>query len=886
MPLKDVNLRVRRELLRVIIGNAFWLGVVSLGVALFVIYAVHDAVPMQRYLSWMVLIVLGVVFHFVLSHSWGQTRADADSQILKWELWAATVALTKGIAWGFLTTFVRESGPTLQIICALVLSCLMVALNISYGLSRRIYPFFFVPIFLAQALLFYHHSDSYAVPIVPLWSAFGLLLFLMHRLTAAMNERRLVERFSQENIAAEQRVLLNTLSLGVLVTQRDIIVDCNDRYLQMYGYKREELIGQSTRIFMDSEEDYIDSLQRNSDFFNGRKVERIARRKRADGSLIDVEINLGLVDPSNPDSQVVGTYEDVSERLETERHLRSSQARFGMALDALQSGVWDYDTADQNFFISRRFKQVLGYDEVASLAPHLKRIFFYHDWIEEQDRAAMAEARAAFLAEGKPFDHQYRLKLPDERVIWIRESVLAQMDENGKLVRFTGSITDTTISNKVQEQLRESELLHRSLIETVDSLIWHTDEQGVLTFVNERGANSLYGYEPSAMIGQKITDFSAPESMSMEVNQHFPGLREGLRLLNTEVVHFHKNGKRIYLSVNAVPLFDDAGDFVGVVGINTNITPIKKRQRAFQEAVRLQRLIFDSAGEGIVLERTGRVFRANQAFVDLIGGTLGDIIARSLSTWFENADEWRRIEAQLMTLGNVIKVEQTMRCIDGRTIWVLATGRLAEVQENDEAQGMIWVFSDITAQKQQEEQSWYRANHDELTGLPNRRMLQDRLEQALGHARRESGRVGLLMLDLDGFKEVNDNYGHRFGDEMLRQISERMSADVRQLDTVARMGGDEFVVVLHNVDNIHDIEFMAQRLIERIRQPMEIEGVELTISTSIGISMFPESDESLVGLMHAADMAMYAAKASGKNAYRIAEPMRRSGGTQTKLKLS
>jgi diguanylate cyclase (GGDEF)-like protein/PAS domain S-box-containing protein len=538
-----------------------------------------------------------------------------------------------------------------------------------------------------------------------------------------------------------------------------------------------------------------------------------------------------------------------------------------VALDALQSGVWDYNTADQQFFTSPRFRRVLGYPQEAELDAHLKRLFFYHERIHEDDRARIAEARHEFLNHGTAFDEQYRLQMPG-RIVWIRESAQARLGPDGKPVRFTGSISDVTASTEIQQQLRESERLHRSLIETLDSFIWHTDAEGVLTFASERGARSLYGYEAAEMVGRKMFEFAAPESLKPEILAQFDRLARRARVRNLEMVHLHKSGARMYLSVNAVPLFDESHGYVGAVGINTNISHIKKRQRSFQETVRLQRLIFDSAGEGMVIVRNGRVYRANEAFVDLLGGTKGEITARPLSTWCENPEGWQRIETQLEAMGGVLKVEQPMRCLDGRSIWVLATGRLADAE--DYAKAAIWVFADITSKKREEDLSWHRANHDELTGLPNRRMLQDRLEQALGHARRESTRIALLMLDLDGFKQINDTHGHRVGDEVLRQIAGRMSADVRQLDTVGRLGGDEFMMVLHSVESIQDVEVRAQRLIDRIQQTILFENLEIHIGTSIGIGIFPDNAHTPLGLMHAADLAMYAAKASGKNTYRLA----------------
>jgi diguanylate cyclase (GGDEF)-like protein/PAS domain S-box-containing protein len=337
---------------------------------------------------------------------------------------------------------------------------------------------------------------------------------------------------------------------------------------------------------------------------------------------------------------------------------------------------------------------------------------------------------------------------------------------------------------------------------------------------------------------------------------------------NLEVVHLTSAERRIFVSINAVPMFDGNGVLEGVMGIATAITYLKKRERAFQDATRLQRLIFDSAGEGIVLVRNQRIYRTNQAFADLVGGTIGELVARPLSQAFVDPDQWEEVEAQLVRLGHVIKVEQQLAHSNGSRIWCSVTGRRAEMAQHGSV--YIWVFADISAAKAQEEQSWHRANHDELTGLANRRFLRDQLEQLLTRARRESAQVALLMLDLDGFKAVNDAHGHAFGDAVLKQVANRLADNVRTHDIAARLGGDEFVVVLYDLGSPQDVELMSQRLIDEIARPVQIGERTVSVGTSIGIAVFPDVAEGIGQLMQSADMAMYAAKAAGSGRYHFA----------------
>ena len=183
------------------------------------------------------------------------------------------------------------------------------------------------------------------------------------------------------------------------------------------------------------------------------------------------------------------------------------------------------------------------------------------------------------------------------------------------------------------------------------------------------------------------------------------------------------------------------------------------------------------------------------------------------------------------------------------------------------------IVRDITARKKAEERVYHLAHHDPLTGLPNRHLLGDRLEEAVKRARRNKNELALMFIDLDRFKAINDELGHDAGDVALKIIAERFIISTRSTDTVARVGGDEFVVILEEIHNTDEAEKVAEKIITQLREPMEIEGSQCTIGTSIGISIFPDHAEDLPGLLRCADHAMYAVKGQfGGNHYHIYRP--------------
>jgi diguanylate cyclase (GGDEF)-like protein len=177
----------------------------------------------------------------------------------------------------------------------------------------------------------------------------------------------------------------------------------------------------------------------------------------------------------------------------------------------------------------------------------------------------------------------------------------------------------------------------------------------------------------------------------------------------------------------------------------------------------------------------------------------------------------------------------------------------------------VAIFSDITERKASEEHVHHLAHHDALTNLPNRMLLMERLSHALAHAHRHGQMVAVMFLDLDRFKNINDTLGHTVGDQLLKSVAERLSECVREDDTVARLGGDEFVIILEKVSGIRDVAGIAQKLINALEQPVMLERQELFVTTSIGISVYPDDGDSADILIKHADTAMYRAKAQGRN---------------------
>lgn len=266
-----------------------------------------------------------------------------------------------------------------------------------------------------------------------------------------------------------------------------------------------------------------------------------------------------------------------------------------------------------------------------------------------------------------------------------------------------------------------------------------------------------------------------------------------------------------------------------------------------------------------VLDPEGRFIFANKATANLFALKPAAIIGKStFDLGFPFAADFQR------NLEKVVADQSTYR---GKFVHTFASGQgerfeyvLAPVlDENERTEATVCISRDITEQAIAEEKVWHNAHHDHLTGLPNRRLFLDRLEQTVKQARRGSLPVSILFMDLDGFKEVNDSLGHEAGDRVLTVVAERLTACVREDDTVSRLGGDEFTVILAGTQQRRDVETVAQTIIDALATPFQVAQQLVRISVSIGISSYPADASSPIDLLQAADEAMYQAKNAGCN---------------------
>lgn len=297
---------------------------------------------------------------------------------------------------------------------------------------------------------------------------------------------------------------------------------------------------------------------------------------------------------------------------------------------------------------------------------------------------------------------------------------------------------------------------------------------------------------------------------------------------------------------------------------------LAKSRRTLQLAER----VIESSFEGImVTDKDVRIEFVNPAFTQLTGYSPDEVIGRTpevLSSGRHDAEFYKRMWQSLTTHG-YWRGEIWNRRKTGELYLELLT-ITAITDDHGQTTHYAGLFTDITQNRKNEEQIRQLAYYDALTGVPNRRLLEDRLDHAIRHAHRKDMLLAVMFIDLDRFKEVNDTLGHAVGDELLLQFTARVRNYLREDDTLARLGGDEFIVLLPELDKLSDVVQVAERLIELNRKPYIINNESIQIGSSIGISLYPEDGTTVQELLNGADIAMYRSKRDGRNQYHLFNP--------------
>lgn len=449
----------------------------------------------------------------------------------------------------------------------------------------------------------------------------------------------------------------------------------------------------------------------------------------------------------------------------------------------------------------------------------------------------------------------------DGKIISTEHRTVPIYDKEGNIICFEGIARDITESKQAEESLRESERRFREMLENVRLVTVTLDRQGNIAFCNGY-LLELTGWQQDEVTGQNWFATFIPDQDSERWEQLF---LEKMSESGTPVNYCYENeiqtrqGEKHTISWNSIILRDSLGRAIGTTSIGEDISERKKAE----EVLKRYQLLSERARDIILfIQRDGCILEANNAAVNAYGFQREEMLA-------QNIYDLRAPEAKSSLDHQISKGEsegalyETLHQRRDGTVFPVEVSLQGAFIGNQQV--LLAIIRDITERKRAEEIINHLAYHDPLTDLPNRLLFYDRLTVALADAQRNGGMLAVMFLDLDRFKYVNDMMGHAIGDQLLKDVARQLTGCVRKNDTVARIGGDEFTILLPYISHEEDAARVAEKIIDTLKKPWVVNGQEFQITSSVGIVLYPNDGESAETLTTNADTAMYRAKEEGDN---------------------
>ena len=497
---------------------------------------------------------------------------------------------------------------------------------------------------------------------------------------------------------------------------------------------------------------------------------------------------------------------------------------------------------DPQDFIGRTMREMLGEQAYAELQPHIA--------------AALAGRRVRYERQAQELGPQVHLLVDYQ----------PDVDAQGRVCGFNVMVLDISERKATEAALASSERRLREVTNSIPAIVGYFDRDQRCVYANQPGLK-FYSLTAEQVRGMHMSEILGADNYA----QHLPHVQaalggrrsflEGHVLLGERDAHFQ---------AHLIPDKDAGGVVQGYYTMTFDVTPLKRSERERAAGEHRLKTITDNLPVLIsYIDEHSHVRFCNNTFrhwlgIDpaaAVGLHVADMVGPQLY-------EERRVHFERALAGERVRFEiQSMA--RGQMVF-LQTEYIPDVREDGSVAGIYTLSVDVTEQKKVEQQLSVLARFDPLTGLPNRRQFEEKLQEAIARSTRSGHLVSLLFLDVDKFKGINDTLGHAAGDEVLKEFALRLTKCVRKTDTVCRLAGDEFVVILEGLHTFEEPQFVARKILATIAPPFDVLGRELKVSTSIGVAVQEPQATSVARLLAMADEALYEAKAAGRNAYRCA----------------
>ncbi len=674
--------------------------------------------------------------------------------------------------------------------------------------------------------------------------------------------------------------LLRKLSLAVEQSPNSIMITdlggniefVNEAFLRTTGFSRSEAIGQNPRLFHSDKTPKQTFTDMWAVLTEGKvwRGEFINRRK--DGSEY---ADLAIIAPVHQRDGTVSHYlsiqEDITERKQAEIALLESHQQLYSLLNSMAEGAYGVDIVGNCTFVNRSFLRILGYENAEDIiGKHIHELIHY----SHPDGTPYSSIECRMY---DAYRRNEEIHVSDE-IFWRKDGSTVPVEYWSQPIVTHGFMTgaictfvDITERKRFEAKLTDSESRLRAIFESEPECITIVDTKGRLVQMNPAGLQMLEADSLQQLTGKSVLNLIAPEYRAAYTELHKRVLAGEALQLEFEAIGL--KGTRRWFDTHAVPMKEANGQIVHLA-----VTRDISERKQTEHQLRIAATAFESQEGMLITDADNVILRVNKAFTETTGYSPEEVIGKNprlLQSGIHCHDffaaMWNSVKATGKWEGEIWNRRKSGE-IFPEYLTITAVKNSLDIVTH-----YVATLTDITQRKLAAEEIERLAFYDPLTGLPNRRLLQDRLKPALAASHRSGKKGALLFIDLDNFKTLNDTVGHDIGDLLLKQVAQRLAGCVREGDTVARLGGDEFVVMLedlseHTMEAAAQTETIGKKILDILNQPHRLDTHEYLSTASIGATLFSAYELSIDELLKHADIAMYQAKTSGRNALRFFDP--------------
>ena len=673
------------------------------------------------------------------------------------------------------------------------------------------------------------------------------------------------KKIQQDDLSLLAKDIIANAGVGIYIVQHGKFVYVSDLYQKFTGYVDTELL--STHSLKNIHPDDREKVRKQA-------IKRLKKESfepyeyRFVNKNSDVRWILETVTPilCKGERATLGSFMDITERKRMEEALIQSEEKYRTIIENIEDGYVELDLKGNFIFFNEAISKMHGYSR-----EELMKMNYWDIMDEENARKIYKKYNTVFTTGQSEKDFEYEIITKNRLRKYLETSISVIKNTDGRIVAFRGIVRDRTAHRQAEEAIRQSEEKYRSILENIEEGYFEVDLAGNFTFFNDSTC-FLLGYSKEEMMGMNYYNFTEKESVK-EVFQTFNTVyKNGTAEKEFDWPIIRKDGTKRYVEASILLKKDSSGEITGFQGFTHDITERKQAEEALRQSEGKYRSILENIQEAYFeVDLAGNFIFVNDSMSRITGCSKEELAGMNYSQFSDEETSKNVFQA----FNKVYKTGELTEGFDWLIIRKDGTKRYIEssvsLRNNlsDKPIGFKGIIRDITERKRIEQELNHMATHDALTGLPNRLMFIQLLNQAILSAQRNNKQLAVLFIDLDRFKIINDSLGHEAGDQLLQEIANRFRQSLRSVDVVSRLGGDEFIIFIEDFDELNHVATLAHKILTSTIKPIVLMGEECRVTASIGISLYPGDGQDEQTLMKNADIAMYFAKEEGKNNYQF-----------------